>query len=59
MKFVTFLHNTGGHNKREQAGALVDGGCGLELERILKPGDVVELEAQGIGVLRNRLVKLH
>jgi len=32
----------------------VGGGCGLELDRWLKPGDVVELEVEGIGVLRNR-----
>src|SRR6266704_548948 len=31
----------------------VGGGCGLELDRWIKPGDVVELEAAGIGVLRN------
>jgi len=30
-------------------------GCGLELGRLLQPGDVVELEVTGIGVLRNRL----
>ncbi|GBD14230.1 Ureidoglycolate lyase [bacterium HR25] len=30
-------------------------GCGLELGRQLQPGDVVELEVSGIGVLRNRL----
>ncbi|HZU16312.1 MAG TPA: fumarylacetoacetate hydrolase family protein [Candidatus Dormibacteraeota bacterium] len=30
-------------------------GCGLELGRRLQPGDVVELEVTGIGVLRNRL----
>ncbi len=28
-------------------------GCGLELDRWIKPGDVVELEVDGIGVLRN------
>jgi len=28
-------------------------GCGLELERWIAPGDVVELEVQGIGLLRN------
>jgi 2-keto-4-pentenoate hydratase/2-oxohepta-3-ene-1,7-dioic acid hydratase in catechol pathway len=28
-------------------------GCGLELDRWIEPGDVVELEIQGIGVLRN------
>jgi len=32
-------------------------GCGLELDRWLQPGDVVELEAAGIGVLRNRVVR--
>ena len=35
----------------------VGGGCGLELGRFLEPGDVVELEIEGIGVLRNRIVK--
>jgi 2-keto-4-pentenoate hydratase/2-oxohepta-3-ene-1,7-dioic acid hydratase in catechol pathway len=33
----------------------VGGGCGLELDRFLNPGDAVELEVEGIGVLRNRL----
>jgi len=33
----------------------VGGGCGLELGRQLSPGDVVELEVSGIGVLRNQL----
>jgi 2-keto-4-pentenoate hydratase/2-oxohepta-3-ene-1,7-dioic acid hydratase in catechol pathway len=32
-------------------------GCGLELDRWLKPGDSVELEIEGIGILRNRVVK--
>lgn len=31
------------------------GGSGLELDRWLAPGDVVELEVDGIGVLRNRI----
>jgi 2-keto-4-pentenoate hydratase/2-oxohepta-3-ene-1,7-dioic acid hydratase in catechol pathway len=35
----------------------VGGGCGLELDRFLKPGDVVELEIQPIGVLRTRIVR--
>jgi 2-keto-4-pentenoate hydratase/2-oxohepta-3-ene-1,7-dioic acid hydratase in catechol pathway len=35
----------------------VGNGCGLEQMRFLQPGDVVELEVQGIGVLRNRIVK--
>jgi 2-keto-4-pentenoate hydratase/2-oxohepta-3-ene-1,7-dioic acid hydratase in catechol pathway len=36
----------------------VGNGCGLEVDRWLKPGDVVELEVQHIGVLRNRVVRL-
>ncbi len=35
----------------------VGGGCGLELDRWLQNGDVVELEVEGIGVLRNRVVR--
>jgi 2-keto-4-pentenoate hydratase/2-oxohepta-3-ene-1,7-dioic acid hydratase in catechol pathway len=35
----------------------VGSGCGLEQKRFLSPGDVVELEIEGIGVLRNRIVK--
>ena len=34
----------------------VGGGCGLEMDRYLKPGDVVELEIQPVGVLRTRVV---
>lgn len=34
----------------------VGGGCGLELGRFLKPNDVVELEVEGLGTLRNRVV---
>ena len=34
----------------------VGNGCGLEQMRFLKAGDVVELEVEGIGVLRNRIV---
>jgi 2-keto-4-pentenoate hydratase/2-oxohepta-3-ene-1,7-dioic acid hydratase in catechol pathway len=32
-------------------------GCGLELYRKLRPGDVVELEIEGIGTLRNQLAE--
>ena len=32
-------------------------GCGLELDRWVRPGDVMELEIEKIGVLRNRVVK--
>ena len=35
----------------------VGGGCGLERGVFLKPGDVVELDIEGLGVLRNRFVK--
>ena len=35
----------------------VGNGCGLEQMRFLKPGDTVELEVEGIGILRNRVVK--
>lgn len=35
----------------------VGGGCGLELGRFLNPGDVIELEVEGIGTLRNRVVR--
>ena len=31
-------------------------GCGLETGRFLRPGDIIELEVSGIGVLRNRIV---
>ncbi len=32
-------------------------GCGLELDRWLAPGDVVELEVERLGTLRNRVVR--
>lgn len=35
----------------------VTGGSGLELDRWLRPGDVIELEIEGIGVLRNRVAR--
>lgn len=34
----------------------VGGGCGLEMDRYLQPGDMVELEIQPIGVLRTKVV---
>jgi 2-keto-4-pentenoate hydratase/2-oxohepta-3-ene-1,7-dioic acid hydratase in catechol pathway len=34
-------------------------GSGMELGRRLSPGDVVELEVEGSGVLRNRIVEPH
>lgn len=35
----------------------VGGGCGLELDRWIQPGDVVELEVDGIGTLRNTVAQ--
>ena len=35
----------------------VGGGCGLELEKYLSDGDVIELEVEGIGILRNRIIR--
>jgi len=35
----------------------VGGGCGLEHGRFLQPNDLIELEVEGIGVLRNRIVR--
>ncbi len=32
-------------------------GCGLEIGRRLSPGDVMELEIEGIGTLRNRIAR--
>ena len=37
----------------------VGDGCGNELGRFMKHGDVIELEVGGIGVLRNRIVAPH
>ena len=39
------------------ASGTVGTGCGLELTRFLKSNDVVELEIEKIGVLRNRIVR--
>ncbi len=30
-------------------------GCGVEFGKVLNPGDLIELEVEGIGVLRNRI----
>ena len=35
----------------------VTGGSGLELGRWLQPGDLVELEIEGIGILRNQVAR--
>ncbi len=32
-------------------------GCGLELNRWVSPGDIIELEVEGIGILRNQFSK--
>ncbi|UCE30738.1 MAG: fumarylacetoacetate hydrolase family protein [Burkholderiales bacterium] len=39
------------------ASGTVGTGCGLERVRFLAPGDLVELEIEKIGVLRNRIVR--
>jgi len=38
------------------AAGTISNGCGLERDRYLKDGDVVELWMEGLGTLRNRLV---
>ncbi len=35
----------------------VGNGCGFEHQRRLAPGDLIELEVEGIGILRNRLIQ--
>ncbi len=35
----------------------VPSGCGAELGRFPQPGDVVELEIEGLGILKNRFIK--
>ncbi|MBO21148.1 MAG: isomerase [Rhodospirillaceae bacterium] len=39
------------------ASGTIGWGCGLEHDRYLEPGDVMELEVTGIGVLTNRVIK--
>lgn len=39
------------------ASGTVGNGCGLEQMRFLAPGDLVELEVERIGILRNRVVR--
>jgi 2-keto-4-pentenoate hydratase/2-oxohepta-3-ene-1,7-dioic acid hydratase in catechol pathway len=34
----------------------VNKGCGFEIDRWVRPGDVVEIEAEKIGVLRNQIL---
>jgi len=37
------------------ASGTVGFGCGMELDRWINPGDVIELEVDGIGILKNRV----
>lgn len=56
------VHLTRGHALHPGeviASGTVGGGCGVELGWLLEPGDVVELEVEGIGVLRNRVLAPH
>jgi 2-keto-4-pentenoate hydratase/2-oxohepta-3-ene-1,7-dioic acid hydratase in catechol pathway len=39
------------------ASGTVGNGSGFEIQRYLEPDDIVELEVEGIGILRNRIVK--
>jgi len=39
------------------ASGTVPTGCGLEINRFLKPNDLVELEVEKIGVLKNRIIR--
>jgi 2-keto-4-pentenoate hydratase/2-oxohepta-3-ene-1,7-dioic acid hydratase in catechol pathway len=39
------------------ASGTVANGCGDELDRWIQPGDIIELEVEGIGVLRNTVIK--
>tara|TARA_A100001037_G_scaffold251361_1_gene234813 strand:+ start:8681 stop:9682 length:1002 start_codon:yes stop_codon:yes gene_type:complete len=32
-------------------------GCGADLDKWIKPGDIIELEIEGIGILKNTIVK--
>jgi 2-keto-4-pentenoate hydratase/2-oxohepta-3-ene-1,7-dioic acid hydratase in catechol pathway len=36
----------------------VGGGCGAELNRWIQPGDTIELEIEGIGVIKNKVVRV-
>ncbi|WP_435705846.1 fumarylacetoacetate hydrolase family protein [Yoonia sp.] len=36
----------------------VENGCGDEMERWINPGDTVELEVEGIGTLKNKIIKV-
>jgi 2-keto-4-pentenoate hydratase/2-oxohepta-3-ene-1,7-dioic acid hydratase in catechol pathway len=39
------------------AAGTVPGGCGLELDRWLQPGDTVQLEVEGLGTLCNTVIR--
>lgn len=36
----------------------VGGGCAMENDKWIKPGDIVEMEMEGIGIIRNEVVKV-
>ncbi len=55
-EFIAYVSKAEGVHAGELIGSGTVGfGCGLELGRKLQPGDIVELEVSGIGVLRNRI----
>jgi 2-keto-4-pentenoate hydratase/2-oxohepta-3-ene-1,7-dioic acid hydratase in catechol pathway len=54
---ITFISTSETLHAGEILGSgTVGGGCGLEAGKLLEDGDVVELEIEGIGVLRNRVL---
>lgn len=56
-QLIAFISETETLHAGELLGSgTVGNGCGLELGRKLKSGDVVELEIEGIGVLKNEVV---
>jgi len=53
-QMVEFLSKDDALHPGELIGSgTVGTGCGLELDRWVRPGDVIELEIERIGVLRN------
>ncbi|HTK09259.1 MAG TPA: fumarylacetoacetate hydrolase family protein [Ktedonobacteraceae bacterium] len=55
-ELIAYISKVEGVRPGELIGSGTAGfGCGMELRRKLQPGDLVELEVGGIGILRNRL----
>src|SRR5437588_6748005 len=55
-EIIAYISKAEGVVAGELIGACTDGrGCGVELGKLLKAGDVIELEVEGIGILRNKM----